>query len=103
MVLREIRTFLYYTLRILHNIVNNVMAIPAYCVWYALLYPLRKVWPQLYWRIENVMFKALMSFVVQWTRSGGYKCEYGKCFKNSNTSSLNSQLKCWLSGLKITK
>ena len=73
--LRKIGTVIYYILRCLHNLVNNLMAIPAYCIWYVLLYPLRKLWPQMYWKLENVIFKALMSFVVQWTRSGGYKCK----------------------------
>lgn len=69
----QIINVIYYTLRVLHNIANNLMAIPSYCIWYAVLFPLRKLWPELFWKIENVLFKAMMSFVVQWMRSGGYK------------------------------
>ncbi|KAL4238389.1 Acyl-CoA:lysophosphatidylglycerol acyltransferase 1 [Mactra antiquata] len=63
----------YYILRTLHMFVNNIMAIPAYTVWFVLLTPLRLWYPKLYWRIESILFKALLSFVVFWTNSGGYK------------------------------
>ncbi|XP_060559691.1 acyl-CoA:lysophosphatidylglycerol acyltransferase 1-like [Ruditapes philippinarum] len=64
---------LYYILRVLHMTVNNFMAIPAYVTWYILLTPLRHFYPPLYWQIERILFKALLSFVVMWTNSGGYK------------------------------
>jgi hypothetical protein len=64
---------LYYFLRVLHMTVNNFMAIPAYVTWYILLTPLRHFYPPLYWQIERILFKALLSFVVMWTNSGGYK------------------------------
>jgi len=63
----------YYVLRVLHMTVNNVMAIPAYIAWYIVLTPLRKWFPNIYWQLERVLFKALLSFVVMWTNSGGYR------------------------------
>ncbi|XP_052252129.1 acyl-CoA:lysophosphatidylglycerol acyltransferase 1-like [Dreissena polymorpha] len=67
------KQLLYYTFRVLHMIVNNIMAIPAFTVWIILLSPLRKLQPSLYWQIERILFKAILSFVVMWTNSGGYK------------------------------
>lgn len=63
----------YYVLRVLHMFINNVMAIPAYIVWYLVLTPLRKLCPNLFWQVERVLFKALLSFVVMWAYSGGYR------------------------------
>ena len=67
---------LYYTIRIVHTIVNNIIAIPAYTVWYILLKPILFVNPKLYWLLESILFKALLSFVVMWANSGGYKSKY---------------------------
>ncbi|WAR19091.1 LGAT1-like protein [Mya arenaria] len=69
----SLRQLMYYVLRVLHLIVNNLMAIPAYTVWLFFLTPLRHLCPAIYWQIERVLFKALISFVVMWTNSGGYK------------------------------
>lgn len=74
--LPKARRVIYYILRVFHMTINNVMAIPAYISWFIILTPLRKFWPNIYWQLERVLFKALLSFVVMWTNSGGYRSMY---------------------------
>ncbi|KAJ8311057.1 hypothetical protein KUTeg_011391 [Tegillarca granosa] len=64
---------LYYTLRVLYITFTNFIGIPAYITWYFLLFPLRKLNPRLYWKIEAVLFKSLLGIISGWMYSGGYK------------------------------
>ncbi|CAH0560815.1 unnamed protein product [Brassicogethes aeneus] len=53
-------------------LVNNAYCIPTYVVWMVLLSPLRKVNPDIYWRIEGYFFHWLLAMVSMWSWSAGY-------------------------------
>lgn len=78
------KNLLYYTLRVLYIIFTNLMGIPAYITWYFLLFPLRKINPPLYWKIEAVLFKSLLGIVSGWIYSGGYKRKYHIFHRDEN-------------------
>ncbi|EFA02132.1 acyl-CoA:lysophosphatidylglycerol acyltransferase 1 isoform X1 [Tribolium castaneum] len=58
--------------RLCFILVNNVYCIPTYVVWMVLLSPLRKVNPDVYWRIEGYFFHWLLAMVSMWSWSAGY-------------------------------
>ncbi|KAL1509716.1 hypothetical protein ABEB36_004412 [Hypothenemus hampei] len=60
-------------LRLCFILLNNLYCIPSYVVWMLLLWPLRKVQPELYWKIEGYMFHWLLAMVTLWCDSAGYR------------------------------
>lgn len=58
--------------RLCFILINNVYCIPTYVVWMFLLSPLRKVNPDVYWRIEGYFFHWLLAQVSLWSYSAGY-------------------------------
>ncbi|KAJ8912660.1 hypothetical protein NQ315_012736 [Exocentrus adspersus] len=58
--------------RLCFILLNNVYCIPTYVVWMLLLSPLRKVNPDIYWRIEGYFFHWLLAMVSLWSYSAGY-------------------------------
>lgn len=58
--------------RLCFILVNNVYCIPTYVVWMVLLSPLRKVNPDVYWKIEGYFFHWLLAMVSMWSWSAGY-------------------------------
>ncbi|XP_018572648.1 acyl-CoA:lysophosphatidylglycerol acyltransferase 1 [Anoplophora glabripennis] len=59
-------------LRLCFILLNNVYCIPTYVIWMFLLSPLRKVNPDIYWRIEGYFFHWLLAMVSLWSYSAGY-------------------------------
>lgn len=53
-------------------LLNNVYCIPTYVVWMLLLAPLRKVNPDVFWRIEGYFFHWLLAMVSLWSYTAGY-------------------------------
>ena len=58
--------------RILFVTVNNLYCIPVHLVWLMVLQPLRRVAASLYWQIEGIFFRWLLSMVAFWSYSGSY-------------------------------
>ncbi|XP_072391191.1 acyl-CoA:lysophosphatidylglycerol acyltransferase 1-like [Diabrotica undecimpunctata] len=59
-------------LRLCFILVNNLYCIPTYVMWMILLLPLRKVNPDIYYKIEGQFFHWLLSVVTLWSNSAGY-------------------------------
>lgn len=59
--------------RLCFILINNAYCIPTYVVWMLLLWPLRKIHPNWYWKIEGYMFHWLLAMVASWCDSAGYK------------------------------
>ncbi|CAH1110670.1 unnamed protein product [Psylliodes chrysocephalus] len=59
-------------LRLCFIIINNLYCIPTYVMWMILLLPLRKVNPDVYWKIEGYFFHWLLAMVSMWSYSAGY-------------------------------
>ncbi|XP_043235727.1 acyl-CoA:lysophosphatidylglycerol acyltransferase 1-like isoform X2 [Amphibalanus amphitrite] len=59
-------------LRLLLFLLNNLYCIPSYTVWMFLLRPLLWVAPELYWRIEGVLFRWLLHMVAMLSYTAGY-------------------------------
>ncbi|XP_044730442.1 acyl-CoA:lysophosphatidylglycerol acyltransferase 1-like [Chrysoperla carnea] len=59
-------------LRTLFVLLNNAYCIPTYVIWMILLFPLRKLNPDAYWRIEGYFFHWLLAMVSMWSWSAGY-------------------------------
>ncbi|XP_018331761.1 acyl-CoA:lysophosphatidylglycerol acyltransferase 1 [Agrilus planipennis] len=62
-------------LRLCFILANNLYCIPTYLVWMILLFPLKKVHPECYWKIEGYFFHWLLSVVTLWSWSAGYDIE----------------------------
>lgn len=83
-------------LRLGFVLINNAYSIPTYVVWMILLFPLRKVNPEVYWRIEGYFFHWLLAMVSMWSWSAGYDIvELGddirKCMKERTLIIANHQ------------
>ncbi|XP_057656458.1 acyl-CoA:lysophosphatidylglycerol acyltransferase 1-like [Diorhabda carinulata] len=59
-------------LRLCFILINNLYSIPTYVMWMFLLLPLRKVNPEVYWKIEGYFFHWLLAMVSLWSYSAGY-------------------------------
>ncbi|XP_025415413.1 acyl-CoA:lysophosphatidylglycerol acyltransferase 1-like [Sipha flava] len=59
-------------IRILFVLINNIYCIPTYCVWMIIFFPLRKLHPDLYWKLEGLFFHWLLAMVSMWSWSAGY-------------------------------
>ncbi|XP_012676439.1 acyl-CoA:lysophosphatidylglycerol acyltransferase 1 isoform X2 [Clupea harengus] len=59
-------------LRFVFMFLNNIFAIPSYCLYLILLQPLRIMDSRTFWHIEGVMFKWLLAMVSCWGWSAGY-------------------------------
>ncbi|CAG9858624.1 unnamed protein product [Phyllotreta striolata] len=59
-------------LRLCFILINNLYCIPTYVMWMILLLPLRKVNPDVYWRIESFFFHWLLGMVSLWSYSAGF-------------------------------
>ncbi|KAI8487594.1 Acyl-CoA:lysophosphatidylglycerol acyltransferase 1 [Branchiostoma belcheri] len=60
-------------LRLAFITVNNLYVIPAHFVWLLCLQPVRILRPELFWRLEGIMFKWLLAQVGYWGYSAGYQ------------------------------
>ncbi|XP_078589644.1 acyl-CoA:lysophosphatidylglycerol acyltransferase 1-like [Branchiostoma floridae x Branchiostoma japonicum] len=60
-------------LRLVFITVNNLYVIPAHFLWLLCLQPVRILRPELFWRLEGIMFKWLLAQVGWWGYSAGYK------------------------------
>ncbi|CAG9823194.1 unnamed protein product [Phaedon cochleariae] len=58
--------------RLCFIIINNLYCIPTYVMWMILLLPLKKVKPDIYWKIEGYFFHGLLAIVSSWSYSAGY-------------------------------
>lgn len=63
-------------IRILFVIINNIYCIPTYCVWMVIFFPLRKLHPDIYWKLEGLFFHWLLAMVSMWSWSAGYDSKY---------------------------
>ncbi|KAH1027241.1 acyl-CoA:lysophosphatidylglycerol acyltransferase 1 [Dendroctonus ponderosae] len=54
-------------------LINNLYCIPTYVIWVLLLWPLKKLRPELYWKIEGYLFHWLLAMVSLWCESAGYR------------------------------
>lgn len=61
-----------YSLRLTFFVASNLYGMFGYCTWMILLLPIRLVLPDIFWRLESVIFKGLQSNVIVWMCSGGY-------------------------------
>ncbi|KAG5875101.1 hypothetical protein JTB14_020234 [Gonioctena quinquepunctata] len=59
--------------RLCFILINHLYCIPTYVMWMILLLPLRKLYPDVYWRIEGYMFHWLLAMVSLWSHSAGYE------------------------------
>ncbi|XP_066150526.1 acyl-CoA:lysophosphatidylglycerol acyltransferase 1-like isoform X2 [Euwallacea fornicatus] len=59
-------------LRMCFILINNLYCIPTYVIWMLLLWPLGRVHPHLYWKIEGYLFHWLLAMVASWCDSAGY-------------------------------
>lgn len=58
--------------------ISNIYGLFAYLMWTTILLPLRFLWPEMFWKIEAFIFRALQSLVVLWLMTGKYGViEYG--------------------------
>ncbi|GLV37193.1 hypothetical protein CBL_01977 [Carabus blaptoides fortunei] len=83
-------------LRLSFVLINNAYCIPTYVVWMILLFPLRKLNPEVYWRIEGYFFHWLLAMVSMWSWTAGYDIvELGddirKCMKERTLVIANHQ------------
>lgn len=62
--------------RLCFILINNAYCIPTYVVWMVLLSPLRRVNPDVYWKIEGYFFHWLLAMVSMWSCSAGYQGKY---------------------------
>lgn len=76
-------------LRFVFMFLNNIFAIPSYCLYLILLQPLRIMDSRTFWHIEGVMFKWLLAMVSCWGWSAGYT---GECSAVVAASSLFAYL-----------
>lgn len=61
-----------YSLRVLFITFINMLGIPSYLTWFLLLQPLKLYNPKLFWKIESILFRSLLTVVTTWLYSGGY-------------------------------
>ncbi|XP_074032259.1 acyl-CoA:lysophosphatidylglycerol acyltransferase 1 [Leptinotarsa decemlineata] len=59
--------------RLCFILMNHLYCIPTYVMWMILLLPLKKLFPDVYWRIESYMFHWLLAMVSLWSHSAGYE------------------------------
>lgn len=83
-------------LRLCFVLLNNAYCIPTYVVWMILLFPLRKLNPEVYWRVEGYFFHWLLAMVSMWSWTAGYDIvELGddirKCMKERTLVIANHQ------------
>lgn len=62
--------------RTIFVILNNLYCIPTYVVWMTILLPIKRFNPDLYFKIEGILFHWLLSVVALWSWTAGYDCEY---------------------------
>ncbi|XP_025089152.1 acyl-CoA:lysophosphatidylglycerol acyltransferase 1-like [Pomacea canaliculata] len=70
--MRRLHNLLKYALRFIFFFISNLYGFFGYIMWSLLLLPLRIMVPDVYWKIESVLFKGLQAMVVTWLHSGGY-------------------------------
>ncbi|XP_026482018.1 acyl-CoA:lysophosphatidylglycerol acyltransferase 1-like [Ctenocephalides felis] len=60
-------------IRVIFIIVNNIYCIPTYAIWMFTLWPIKILYPDIYWRIEGLFFHWLLSMVAMWSYTAGYE------------------------------
>ena len=64
--------YVRYLCNFCYFFVTNVYGFFAYVMWMTVLLPLRFTIPDVYWAIEEYIFKGLITFVVMWTMTSKY-------------------------------
>lgn len=59
-------------LRTVFIIINNCYCIPTYVMWMVLLLPVKRIQPDIYYRVEGIIFHWLLAMVSCWSWSAGY-------------------------------
>ncbi|XP_011871935.1 PREDICTED: acyl-CoA:lysophosphatidylglycerol acyltransferase 1-like [Vollenhovia emeryi] len=65
-------TLLKRVARAAFQILSTIYSTSAYIVWLMLLFPVKIYIPQVYWRIEGLLYDWLHAIVASWTWSAGY-------------------------------
>ncbi|XP_041354413.1 acyl-CoA:lysophosphatidylglycerol acyltransferase 1-like [Gigantopelta aegis] len=63
----------FCTFRMLCVLATNLYSIPAYLIWMFMLWPIRFVFPKVYWKLEALLFKGLLAIIVTWLYTAGYQ------------------------------
>ncbi|XP_069787452.1 acyl-CoA:lysophosphatidylglycerol acyltransferase 1 isoform X2 [Narcine bancroftii] len=59
-------------IRFAFMVINNLVAIPSYVLYFLALQPLKLFDQKLFWRVEGIMFKWLLAMVSSWGWTAGY-------------------------------
>ncbi|ESO87710.1 hypothetical protein LOTGIDRAFT_219893 [Lottia gigantea] len=68
-----LREIIRGVLRLTIFIATNFYTIPSFLVWFILLQPLRVLAPDVFWRLDAILFKGLIAMVATWHYTGGYR------------------------------
>lgn len=59
-------------LRVIWVLANNLYCFPTHALWMLTLYPLQKCKPNIYWKIEGIIYHWMISMVGCWSWTAGY-------------------------------